>query len=495
MNRSIVPITAFVVFVLTIPAAAQTGSSGSPAAGSEPFGLGTPGRHPQLIPGQFIVELHPGAPQDDVLRAHGLVARARWRIVNGFVARMSDAAANRLRSDPSVRSVSPDVVVSAFPKPPSSGGGGGGGGKGKGGGSTSPPACPDTSAALSLVPEQVPTGVQRIGAANSPLAGAGVKVAVLDTGIDDCHPDLKDNVKGGTNVVDSTKPPRDDNGHGTHVAGIVAARPNDFGVVGVAPGAALYAVKVLDAAGSGALSNVITGLDWAVTNGMKVANLSLGAPDFWCVLLGLCGAGTECTAVNNAVTRGVTVVVAAGNDATDAVFSTPANCRDSLTVTALADSDGGSGGLGPDLAVGGQPELDDTFAQTFSNFSVFGWDVNGDGLFTVEDHPVVDLMAPGVAILSTLPTFPVTLNTQYGLPLNYAILSGTSMATPHVAGTAARYIAAHPGASADAVRQALVLSGECASAAPVTGLLCSTKWPDDPDVDSGSEPLVHISGF
>jgi subtilisin family serine protease len=445
---------------------------------------------PQMIPGQFIVELHPGIPQDAVLRAHGLVARVRWQIVNGFVANMPDAAANGLRGDPFVRLVTPDVVVRAFARPPSGGGGKGG----KGGGGTPPPSCPDTSSALSL-PEEIPTGVQRIGAAGAALAGAGVKVAIIDTGIDDCHPDLKDNVKGGINILDGTKSPRDDNGHGTHVAGIVAARDNDFGVVGVAPAASLYSVKVLDLNGSGALSSIVTALDWSVKNGMNVANLSLGAVDFWCVLLGICGGGTECTAVNNAVARGVTVVVAAGNDADEAVFYTPANCRDSLTVTALADSDGAPGGLGPSLTVSGQPEVDDTFAQTFSNFSQFGWDMNGDGLFTIEDHPIVDLMAPGVAILSTMPTYDVTLNTQYGLPRNYARLSGTSMATPHVAGAASRYIAAHPGVSADAVRQALVLSGECAGGGTVTGLLCSTKWLDDPDLDSGSEPLVHITGF
>jgi subtilisin family serine protease len=121
--------------------------------------------------------------------------------------------------------------------------------------------------------------------------------------------------------------------------------------------------------------------------------------------------------------------------------------------------------------------------------------VNGDGLFTIDDHPIVDLMAPGVAILSTMPTYDVTLNTQYGLPRNYARLTGTSMAAPHVAGAASRYIAAHPGVSADAVRRALVLSGECAAGGTVTGLLCSTKWLDDPDIDSGSEPLVHVTGF
>jgi subtilisin family serine protease len=488
MYRSIV-VSTFVLLACTLanPASGQPPMSNIQAADRAAGAASGP--RPHVVPGQFIVELHTGASQDAVLRAHGLVAHARWQVVNGFVARMPDAVASRLGNDPLVRLVTPDVVVEAFPKAP-----GGGGKGGKGGGNPPPASCPDTASAL-LIPQQVPTGVQRIGGVAPALAGAGAKVAVIDTGIDDCHPDLKDNVKGGINILDATKAPRDDNGHGTHVAGIVGARHNDFGVVGVAPAASLYAVKVLDLNGSGALSNVVTALDWAVRNGMNVANLSLGAVDFWCVLMGMCGAGTECTAVNNAVARGVTVVVAAGNDASDAVSYTPANCRDSLTVTALADSDGAANGVGPALVVNGQPEVDDTFAQTFSNFSTFGWDVNGDGLFTIDDHPIVDLAAPGVAILSTTPTYSVTLNTQYGLARNYAALSGTSMAAPHVAGAAARYIAAHPGVSADAVRQALVLSGECAGTGTVTELLCSTKWPDDPDIDSGSEPLVHTADF
>jgi subtilisin len=487
MYLSIVSLAVALAFALANPASAQPPISNGQAASDA--SLGGPPSH--VIPGQFLVELQPGASQNAVLQAHGLVAAARWQLVNGFVAHMSDTAASRLRHDPLVRMVTPDVIVQAFPKAPPSGGGKGG----KGGGSTPPATCPDTSGALLLSPQQIPTGVRRINAAGAALAGAGAKVAVIDTGIDDCHPDLKDNVKGGVNVLDATKSPRDDNGHGTHVAGIVGARDNGFGVVGVAPAASLYAVKLLDLNGSGALSNVVTALDWAVRNGMNVANLSLGALDFWCALLGTCGTGTECTAVNNAVARGVTVVVAAGNDASDAVSYTPANCRDSLTVTALADSDGNPGGLGPSIPVNGQAELDDTFAQTFSNFSVFGWDVDGDGVFTLDDHPIVDLMAPGVAILSTVPTYAVTLNTQYGLPRNYASLSGTSMATPHVAGAAARYVATHPGIAADAVREALVLSGECRGGGTVTGLLCSTKWADDPDADSGSEPLVHVADF
>jgi subtilisin family serine protease len=340
-------------------------------------------------------------------------------------------------------------------------------------------------------PQQIPTGVQRIGAVGGTTA-PGVKVAVIDTGIDDCHPDLRDNVKGGINVIDPTKSPRDDNGHGTHVAGIIAASDNGFGVVGVAPAASLYAVKVLNSRGSGSLSSVVTALDWAAQHGIQVANLSLGAVDAWCVYYGLCGLGAECSAITNALAAGVTVVVAAGNAKDDAAFYTPANCVDSVTATAHVDSDGAPGGAGPAFTIDGETEADDTFAQSFSNFSVFGWDIDGSGAIdSLDDHPIVDLTAPGVAILSTMPTYKVTLNTKYGLPRNYGVLTGTSMATPHASGAAARYLATHPGATPDAVRKGLVLGGECPAGGSPTWLICPTKWPDDPDAEAGSEPLVH----
>ena len=471
------------VMLLLLAGAAIADAQPAASVGSRPL--------PQIIPGQFIVELHPGESQDALIRAHGLVTSQRWQLVNAFVAHMPEAAANQLRADARVKRVAPDVVITAFPKPP---GGGGGKGGGKPGGSVPPGPCPDPTAAKSVA-AIVPTGVQRIGATAAPTGDAtGVNVAIIDTGIDDCHPDLR--VLGGTNIVDSTKSPRDDNGHGTHVAGIVGALANGYGVVGVAPGAALWAVKVLDASGSGALSNIVGALDWAARNHMQVANLSLGAQDLWCALFGLCGEGTECTAISNAVARGITVVVAAGNSADEALFYTPANCRDSLTVSAFVDLDGAVGGSGS-VTINGQTEFDDTFAQSFSNHSEFIWDVNGDGTIGVGDHPVIDFMAPGVSIVSTLPTYTVTLTTQYGLPLNYGSLSGTSMATPHVAGAVTRYLAAHPGTSPDSVRQALLQIGECpGSTTPVTfgGLLCSTQWPDDPDPDP-SEPLVHVLGF
>jgi subtilisin family serine protease len=184
------------------------------------------------------------------------------------------------------------------------------------------------------------------------------------------------------------------------------------------------------------------------------------------------------------------VVVAAGNAADEALFYTPANCQDSLTVTAFADSDGASEGIGPTMR--GGAELDDTFAQSFSNHSVYYWDMDGSGTFTIADHPVVDIMAPGVEILSTMPTYDVTLTTTYGK--NYGVLSGTSMATPHVAGAAALYIGAHLGATADAVRQALVTKGECPGGGYTAGgPVCASPWLDDPD--GVWEPLLRASGL
>ncbi len=136
--------------------------------------------------------------------------------------------------------------------------------------------------------------------------GAGVKVAVIDTGIDYTHPDLDANYVGGHDFVNGDTDPMDDNGHGTHVAGTVASEDNDLGVVGVASEASLYALKVLSASGSGSWSGVIAALQWTVDHGIHIANLSLGSS--------VDPGDLVATAFENAETAGVVIVAAAGND-------------------------------------------------------------------------------------------------------------------------------------------------------------------------------------
>src|SRR5680860_799337 len=276
------------------------------------------------------------------------------------------------------------------------------GGPSKGGGSDTPP-------------QELPWGVGHIGADPTSNAvggstGSGINVAVLDTGIDLDHPDLVANVEGGYMALGGRyrkhRAPDDDNGHGTHVAGIIAAEDNTQGVVGVAPDADLYAVKVLDQNGSGYFSDVIDGIYWAegrntddtTTNDIHVINMSLGA-------------GVESNdlsaAVSAAQKAGILIVAAAGNDggAVDYPAAYPG-------VIAVAATDG-----------------DNTAPW---------WSSRGDG----NGDDEVELAAPGVDIYSTY---------KDG---SYETLSGTSMASPHVAGSAALAGAANSGWDAAAVREA-----------------------------------------
>jgi subtilisin family serine protease len=248
---------------------------------------------PQVVPGQYIVELNADASIDTVARRHRLTPRARWRIINGFVARMSDSAASRLAMDPQVKSVAPDLVVEASPSP------------------TATRRSADT-------PGTCPVGA-------TPVSAHGVKVAIIDSGIDECHPDLSGRVRGGVNVLDPARPPADDNGHGTETAASMSGR-------GIVPGVSFYAVKVLNATGKGVLSDVITGIDWSSRSGMHVANVSLGALDAWCYYFNICGASAECSAISNATAAGLTVIVAGGHARGETAFYTPANCADSIAL-------------------------------------------------------------------------------------------------------------------------------------------------------------------
>jgi subtilisin len=314
--------------------------------------------------------------------------------------------------------------------------------------------------AVKLAAQNIPTGVARIGASNAQVGsnllgtsrGRGVGVAVIDTGIDLNHPDLG-TVVPGTNCIKKTQLPNDDNGHGTHVAGTIAARDNDRGVVGVAPDATLYAVKSIDAYGNGTWSTVICGIDWATANAgaIRVVNMSLTSRANATPSDALCrnqNSDPVHTAICASTLAGITYVAAAGNSSDDAGKYIPAAYDEVITVSALADSDGAPGGLGlPPSCFAGQQ--DDHLA-SFSNYG-----------------GAVDLAAPGVCIESTY------------MGGGYATLSGTSMAAPHVAGAAARYIGTNPLARPADVRAALIAAAE---PGPIPG-----------DPDSSAEGVVRVS--
>lgn len=232
-------------------------------------------------------------------------------------------------------------------------------------------------------PETLPWGVNRIDAelAWNISKGTAVKVGVLDTGIDLTHLDLKERIKGGYNAINPLKSANDDNGHGTHVAGIIAATDNEIGTIGVAPEADLYAIKVLNRQGKGYLSDVIEGLDWAISNNLQVVNMSLGSSS---------GSDAFREAISRAYQAGLVMVAAAGNNYGGAV-SYPAAYPEVIAVSAT--------------------DLSDNLA----SFSSVGLEI--------------DLSAPGVSIFSTY---------NKG---GYATLSGTSMAAPHVTGAAADVLA------------------------------------------------------
>ena len=268
--------------------------------------------------------------------------------------------------------------------------------------------------------QTLPTGVDRIeGQSSSGFASgvSGIAVAVIDTGSGP-HPDL--NIVGGKNCS-AGKSFNDGNGHGTHVAGTIGAFNNANGVVGMAPGIPIYSVRVLNNAGSGSWASVICGIDWVTANAnanpswpIKVANMSLGgggSDDGHC---GNTDGDALHKAICNSVAAGITYVVAAGNSNSDFSSFAPAAYKEVLTVTAMADFNGQAGG---GAAATCRSDVDDTSAD-FSNFTTAG---SSDVIHTIA--------APGVCITSTW---------KNG---GYNTISGTSMATPHVTGTAALCIA------------------------------------------------------
>lgn len=323
---------------------------------------------------RIIVVFDPDSPPAErraIVLQHGATIIRELSIVPSIVIRLPDQASDKAREailehSPVVR-IEDDLIVEAFPKPDK-----------PGGGKKPPKEKPQPE-------ETLPWGVDRIDAelawVNS--TGLGVKTAIVDTGIDADHPDLVDNVAGGVNIINPRKHYDDDNGHGSHVAGIVAAVDNAIGVIGVSPQASLYGVKVLDRNGMGWLSDVVAGLEWCINNGMDVVNMSLGTSSDSQTL------HDAVTAVYNA---GIVQVAATGNDGGSVSY--PAAYAQTIAVSATDALD-----------------------------NVTSWSNSG---------PEVDLAAPGVDINSTY---------KGGA---YKVLSGTSMAAPHVAGTAALVLENQP---------------------------------------------------
>ncbi len=299
--------------------------------------------------------------QAALVKKFGVTAIKQLPAINGSAVYLPPQAKASLLADPNVLRIDDDLIINATGKP-------------------SKPSKPGKPS--NPQPDEVlPWGIDRINAelAWQTTAGSAVKVAILDTGIDLNHSDLKDNIKGNFNAINPRKSGQDDNGHGTHVAGIVASVNNDIGVIGAAPEAYLYAVKVLKSDGSGWLSDLIEGLGWCINNQMQIVNMSLGS------------SGDNQSfhdAITAAYNAGIILVAAAGNNGTvGGAIDYPGRYQETITVSAIDQND------------------------MLSYFSSYG--------------PEVDLAAPGSDIYSTYKD------------TDYEYLSGTSMATPHVTGIAA----------------------------------------------------------
>lgn len=250
-------------------------------------------------------------------------------------------------------------------------------------------------------------------------AGNSIKVAILDSGVANVHDDIAPQVVGYANFVsgdtkeDPNANPEDKYGHGTHVAGIVAAKAdNSLGVAGVCPACGILDVKVLNDSGSGSSSVIANGISWAANNGAKVINMSLGQR---------VSSRTLEAAVNNAWSKGAVIVAAAGNNGTQAQFY-PGAYTNVIAVAATDNND------------------------VKASFSTYGkW---------------VDVAAPGVSVFSTFPNHPFVLGSQNNRSQGYDIGSGTSMASPIVAAVAALVWDTPAGISNASVREKVQSSAE-----------------------------------
>lgn len=373
----------------------------------------------------WIITVGDGVDPVAVAAAVDAVTAHTYRhVMSGFAAELNDDQVRALRRDPRVSGVERDR--------------------------------PATKA------EQIASwGAERIGIFESPTARVNgvdeplsVDIAVFDTGLDDTHPDLR--VAGGVDCAGAGTW-RDGEGHGTLVGGVAAAVDNSIGIVGVAPGARLWSVRVEDERGRIVESSLLCGLDWVVAQGgIEVVNLSLGVKS---TVAGPCGVkhpSKEKAKVKDPLhaavcvthANDVVIVAAAGNDAADAERQLPAAYPEVISVSAFVETDGRAGGLGP--APTCLPDEQDDHLASFSNFGA-----------------TIDLSAPGVCVPSTLPGG------------RYTNVSGTSFAAPHVAAAAALVLVNDPELDPDAVRQKLIEQG--------------TNDPLYGDPDGVTEPRLHLA--
>ena len=370
----------------------------------------------------YVVMVKDGFDPAGVAAAGGVTPTMVFDAVGGFAANLTNTQVKRLIANAAVQSVEVDGLFATV-RPP-----------------TEPiPPAEDLA-------QIIGSGGRRIGLLESPTAKVDgideridVDIAILDTGIRPDHPDL--NVVGGVNCVNGHGWDDDDRGgHGTMVGGFAAGIDNSFGTVGVAPGARLWAVKVATKRGWISDSAALCGFDWVIKHAdvIEVANMSFAGdlknPGFMRKENAPCGVEKPSRfheAICEMVELGVTVVAAAGNETTDASLLYPAAYPEVITVSATSDTDGLPGGLGPNSSCYPDEQADDHLA-FFSNYGA-----------------PVDLAAPGVCYLST-----------FVAPYWYAVGSGTSFATPRVAGAAALYISTHPNATPAQVQQALMDSAE-----------------------------------
>jgi subtilisin len=301
-------------------------------------------------------------PDAAIVNSHGGEKKHEFKSINAIACSLPTREIEALKKNPKVAYVEEDVEVQA----------------------------------VEYNPTSEDWGITKIGAnlVHPTNKGSGIRVAVIDTGINYLHEDLdpnSDNSNSGYDYVNDDSDPFDDNGHGTHCAGIIAATINNppIAVVGVAPEAKLYALKVLNSAGNGYTSDIIAAIQWAITNEMQVISMSLGSS---------VGSTSLQAACNEAFQNNIVVVAAAGNNGaarTGTNILYPARYANVIAVGATDKNN---------------------LRASFSNTG-----------------PELDLMAPGVSILSDY----LDVSPNDGRNLDTLYMSGTSMATPHVAGTAA----------------------------------------------------------